>query len=174
MRLKQVMFWRAPWKHAMLCSLGGPLGQNLSLLAPAPRAADPQVFFVHWASTTAVSGRYADIDAMHRVIAVMCVGDRWRPIDYSSHFIIHPDVGISMKRSRGTKCTDRPISPAPIKRLREKSDTALAARIHRDADPVVNKLARARCAPARAQQTQWRIVPARVQCVFTLGIPSAQ
>eukprot|EP00973_Karenia_brevis_P065250 9062431-Karenia_brevis.AAC.1 len=57
---------------------------------------DGGVFLVHWASISQRLGRRADLDVHYGVKAVMCVGDKRDPKDYSLATIVLSSTGFRM------------------------------------------------------------------------------
>ena len=72
--------------------------------------------FVHW-QIPGRTGRPVNLDELNRVKALVFVGALREAMDLSRDFIIHPNIGVTMVRSRGYQFTDRPTIPQNMLRL---------------------------------------------------------
>ena len=103
------------------------LGQNrhLALVSMSvPELDGRAIRFVHWQSIGS-TGRPIALDSHGRIKALVCVGALREAMNLSDAYIIHPNVGVGMVRSRGYRCSERPEMPAGQIRLHTICEHAL-------------------------------------------------
>ena len=103
------------------------LGQNrhLALVSMSvPELDGHAIRFVHWQNIGS-TGRPVSLDSHGRVKALVCVGALREALDLSNAYIIHPNVGVGMLRSRGYRYCERPEIPPGKIRLHAICEHAL-------------------------------------------------